>query len=230
MTTTDRGTAAPALVLARSIVVGGIAMLLGTVAHATAGGLLPDAATMVALTAALVGCTIPVLAGPAGYLRLAALIGGGQLAVHVALTVTAGHTGTTDAAVRVLPTTPLSRHGGVRDALTITAPNAEATPAGGSSGLIEHLLADATGTAALMTATHFAAAAALAFWLWRGEQALWTLIALLVRRWLRVPEVAALLAPTYRSHLSRSYDEQPAPRRTAIRSISRRGPPVFGVA
>lgn len=189
----------------RAVVVAGLAGGLGAGAHVAAGGRLPSAPVVLVVVASLVLVTAAALGRPASCRRLAVLVGGGQAAVHACLTATAGHGAAAAHHHAVAPPQPTltgsvgapgPRRVNALDQLAAATPGeALGTPGvpGSSTGLShvgQHLLADLTGTTLLMTLLHLAAAAAVAAWLFAGEQALWSLVVLL-GTWL-----GARLAPT----------------------------------
>ncbi|MAS55748.1 MAG: hypothetical protein CMJ44_14195 [Pimelobacter sp.] len=141
----------------RALLVTLVATTLGVAAHSLAGGLLPGPAVLVVLGCALLVVAAACLGTPASYGMLVALVGGGQLLVHLVLTASAGHGD------------PVAGHGA-----PLTATGASAAP-----HWVEHLRADLTGPHLAMAIAHLAAAAGVAAWLLRGERALWTLVALL---------------------------------------------------
>ena len=204
-----------------------VALTVGSMAHTAAGGLLPGPAVWVILFGALAVIATAALTSPAGYVRLFALIGGGQAAVHLVLSLAAGHVGSTPAAApRVVVETGSVRFGGVREQLAVVPePRSSAGPAGSDSRLVEHLVEHLAGADAWMLLTHLVASAAVAWWLWRGEQAAWSLIALLWG-W-----VVPLLSGSRRSprgsagRVAWRLADWVGHRPETTGSISRRGPP-----
>ncbi len=132
----------------------------------SADGLLPSPVTLGFLTLAMVVLSVPLLLGPASTRRLVAMLVGGQLVVHVVLTLATGHTAghTAHAQSTALPSLQGAPGAGMP---TITTPAA----------LWQHLVAD-LGVHLPMAAAHLAAAALVGWWLAGGERALWTLISL----------------------------------------------------
>ena len=141
----------------RALLVTVVAVALGVAAHSLAGGLLPGPAVLVVLGCGVLVVAAACLGTPASYGVLVALVGGGQLLVHLVLTASAGH-----------------GDQGLPHVAAPTATGATATP-----HWIEHLREDLTGLHLLMALAHLAAAAGVAAWLLLGENALWTLVALL---------------------------------------------------
>lgn len=167
-----------AMLWTRACLVAVVATALGTAAHTTAGGLLPGPVVLASMFSALLVVSAAALTTPASYLRILALVGGGQAAVHLVLTVTAGHAAPhAPAAGQPIPRVLKTRPGGVRDQLAVVSDPNAGTAATGSG--LQHFLDHLGGTDAPMMAAHLAAAGGVAWWLWRGEQSAWTLLALL---------------------------------------------------
>jgi hypothetical protein len=166
--------------------------------------------------------------------RIVALLVVGQTAVHVALTLTAGHRGDAPAATAThasgvaLPTESGQRVGSLLDGYEASV--------GQASGHVEPSLPVGSMFGELfahgpMMAAHLAAAAAVGIWLAVGERSLWALVALatavLVRplliawAWLRLA-----VLPTGPAAVPAA---PPAPPALALlaRSVSRRGPPAL---
>lgn len=218
--------ASPTLVCLRSLVVGAVATTLGVTAHSIAGGLIPGPFVLLSVIVIAAGIAAPSLRSPASYRSLALLIGIGQAAVHLVLTTTAGHAAPHSPTLAGPAGSPTpQRGGGVRETLAVV-PDVPAAGPSGPPHWVEHLAADATGTNAAMAVAHLVAAAGVAFWLWRGEQAMWTLIALLARR---------LLALTYDRQVVAARRQLPMPGNVLVvglrprgerrTPITRRGPP-----
>lgn len=74
------------MVWLRSLFAGGFAFFLGVGGHALDGGPVPSTAWLAVLFAATVCGSAPFLSGPPSTRRLVLLLGGGQSAIHVALT------------------------------------------------------------------------------------------------------------------------------------------------
>jgi hypothetical protein len=78
----------------RAALIAGVAVGAGTVAHASAGGLLPRTGVLAGLVVlATMGCAA-LLGPPASLRRIVLLLAGGQSLWHLLLTAMAGHTGT----------------------------------------------------------------------------------------------------------------------------------------
>ena len=205
------GRIGPWLLWSRALVLGGLATGLGAIGHVTAGGALPGAATLTTLTVVMVALSAPLLLRPATAARLALSLAGGQLIVHVVLTAAAGHGGTTSMAGMSAGT---------------MAGHAHAQPSGVP---VDAVLAHLGGHAPMMAA-HVAAAALLGLWLSSGEHALWTLIALAVRR-LVAPRPALAVVDARTRRLT-----TPTPRPAGPRSLwetlphPTRGPPLVAAS
>lgn len=177
----------------RALILAAVALASAAVAHLLADGLLPGAPTLVVLWLASAAAMGRWLSRPAGPARIAALLVGGQFAMHAVFTAVAGHAGdaVSRAAVAVtlppatLPAPAGARTGSLQDQY-LDQLHAAGAPAG--SGLavpawVQHLIADLSGPHALMALAHAGAAAAVGLWLASGERALWFLISLAADRW-----------------------------------------------
>lgn len=195
----------PWLLWSRALILGVLATGLGTAGHVGADGMLPGIGTMVTLVAVMVALSALLLLRPASGVRLALSLAAGQSVVHVVLTAAAGHA---DGA-------PMSGMPGMSGGHEHTQ-----SAATSMSALSDHLV----GHAPMMT-SHVAVAALLGLWLARGEDALWTLIALAARRLVVTPRVLAVVDVRVRRLTT------PTPRPAGPRSLwqalphARRGPP-----
>ncbi|GGD10992.1 hypothetical protein [Nocardioides daphniae] len=213
-----------AMLWTRAFLVAAVATALGTTAHVTAGGLLPGPITAVAAFSSLLVIAAAALTTPAGYVRIVVLVGGGQAAVHLLLTVTAGHVAPhAPVAARPVPPLQRARPGGVRDQLAVV-PDPDRATTTATPGL-QHLVDHVAGTDAPMMAAHLAAAAGVAWWLWRGEQSAWALLALLWG-WVTTPTGAPMRCTARARVLSPRPEDRACRLRESIGSISRRGPPL----
>lgn len=136
--------------LLRATVVAGVAVVLGAGAHQLGSGLLPGAGVLGAVALALVAVGVVALRSQASLLRLGVLVVGGQAAVHLVLSTTAGH----------------------------AEPSTSAGPpaTGRLDAALLHLVAHLAEVSPAMVFAHVGAAALVAGWLWYGEQTLWTLL------------------------------------------------------
>jgi hypothetical protein len=198
--------ASQALRWLRAVLLGGVTVLTGTVAHATAGGLLPSAAAMAALMACSVLLSAAVLGRTASIGLLVGFVAGGQTVIHVVLSVMSGHADE--------PAQPI--------AWTVD----------GLSSTAGAMVADLGAHAPMMMA-HFVAATGVALWLSVGERALWSIlhsVAVIVLR----PLLLALLAlrrlpataPLGRVSVLPDTPGFPAHLPALARSVVRRGPPL----
>lgn len=224
----------PWLLWPRAFCVGSLAVLFGVIGHVTADGLLPGPWILGLLLAFVVLLSGPMLSRPASRFRLVAMLVGGQMFVHLVLTITAGHRGdhaaspaVSSTGLRTLPTVDGHRVGSLQDAYQGMSGQpstlAPTLPVG-------HLLNDMSAHAPMM-AVHLAAATLVGLWLARGERCLWTVLALTGRR---VLAAVWLLAPLPPALLGGGVD--PADRTPAVpvsrwqaRPHSRRGPPLHAV-
>ncbi|WP_299932476.1 hypothetical protein [uncultured Nocardioides sp.] len=228
----------------RAAVVATVATSLGVIAHVLAGGLLPSWPGLVVILAVVMVVAAAALGRPASYPVIAGLVAGGQTGVHLLLTATAGHGS---------PHAPTASSGTMSPASTALSP-ASMTTADGAGGYarvmrqvpsgvegagapphwVQHLLDDMTGLNALMALGHLVAAALVSVWLWKGEQAVWGLMALLGARVRSRMEMACRTLPasmTTLPHPARGVTSTAVSHVRALRSpvagtTSRRGPPL----
>jgi hypothetical protein len=226
-------TAKGALLWSRAALVAFVALVAGAVGHVSADGLLPSPWVLAGVFAMSLPFCAAQLVRPAGMPRLVLLLVGGQTAVHVLLTLTAGHRG--DAVTvtghrdvqPVLPVQDGRRVGSLLDgyqSATHGGPAVEpALPVGSVLGEV--------ASHAPMMAAHLAAAALLGIWLALGERSLWALLALAERvvvgpvlvavAWLGLPPlVVAVPRPPDVPRV------RPA-RLLLAPTLSRRGPPAL---
>ena len=218
----------PVAIWARAALLAAVTMFLGVAAHVTADGLLPSTAWLVVFAVLAVVPCAALLARPASALRIVLTLAGGQALVHLALTVTAGHTAhagsghvhaegtrshldTAGSALETLQSAPLGT-----------------TPAGlTASGLVGHLVDHAP-----MMLVHVLAAALVGLWLAVGERALWTLLALTGALVLRPLLLVRALSGSAVSAVPVDAPADPEPRPPAptgllARCVVRRGPPLL---
>jgi hypothetical protein len=176
-------TAGQALRWLRALVLAGVALATGVVAHVGAGGFLPGPVGLVTLWLLAAASVAPLLGRQASTTRVVVLVMTGQTIIHLVLTALVGHRGdehglrpvSSPVSPPVIPTSAGRRTGSFLDHV---AP----VPAGGGHAewavpyWVQHLAADMTGPHALMALAHLAAAAAVGWWLAAGERALWTLM------------------------------------------------------
>ncbi|WP_107772831.1 hypothetical protein [Nocardioides sediminis] len=222
------------LLWGRAGVLSGFTFLVGALGHVTGGGLLPGLPGLVLLLAVGTALAATFLTRPASARLLVSLVVGGQVLVHGALSLTAGHAGghhtapapAPDAAPAplpgALPTSNGGRIGSLQDhyEATVGVPAATGLTVPDPAALLEH---------APMFLAHAAAGVLVGLWLAAGERAVWTLLALAVRTVLA--PLVVLLPPTptrrprpavvHRHPLHRS------PLDRVARSVVRRGPPAL---
>ena len=225
------------LLWARAGTLGAVVMLLGSVSHASAGGLLPHVGWLAAMLTVSTVLSARFLLQAVAPVRLVTLVVVGQALVHLGLTLAAGHRAAPSAGgLTDHPHAP--GEVGARHALEHAAEAAplatDAAPSLGSA-TVGHLVEHTAETGPVMLLAHLAAAVAVGLWLAVGESALWTVLALTstpvrtlissARRafgqWLLPP---ASLAPTLALAGSFSADLGPR-RRLDARVASPRGPP-----
>ncbi|HET7736727.1 MAG TPA: hypothetical protein VFK52_12170 [Nocardioidaceae bacterium] len=207
----------PVLRWTRALLLAGVALSTGSLAHASAGGLLPGPVAMTVLLLVGTGICAPLLGRPASRARVVLLVALGQSLVHVVLTALVGHVGDPVAATRQLHPVGAGQRTGTFFDQTMPPPTevALSTPP-----WITHLVAELSGPHAFMAVTHLAAAVLVGLWLASGEQALLALLQLGVAR--ALPEIL-LPAPLPRL-ATRSTTHTPLVRLWRD-AFARRGPP-----
>lgn len=227
-----------ALVLwARPSLTGLLAFGLGAVGHVTAGGLLPSPVFLAVLLVFMVLLGVPMLHRPASSLRIVAMLVGGQSIIHLVLSATAGHRGDESspgmaglassgaARLRELPVVDGHRVGSLQDAYQ----GMSGQPTSFAPTLpVGHLITDLSAHAPMMV-VHLAAAVLVGLWLGRGEQCLWTLIALTGRRVIVAAWSLAPVATMPRPGLAAAVHAEPELRASRWQALprSRRGPPLL---
>lgn len=210
----------------RALLLAAVVVAVGSVAHVSAGGLMPEAASVLALYAALAVACAGVLGREASAARLVALTVGGQVVVHGALSALAGHAAT--------PAMAHGPHGGMVHPGSAAPSSLASSLASSVVSVLGHGVADALERP-LMTAVHVAAAATVGLWLAVGERALWTLVRL-ARCTARGVLAAALTALRLHPVVLRSVRRTVGVRAVLVdplpllpvwsRGPARRGPPV----
>lgn len=219
----------------RAGLVGTLAFGLGVVGHVSADGLLPGPVLLTVLLTGSVLLSAPLLDQRASALRLVTMLVGGQTAIHVVLSVSAGHAGDGSAhagahsamppKVGTLPTVDGRRVGSLQDAYDGISGHAGAPDPALPVG---HLLSDLSAHAPMM-AVHLAAAVLVGLWLAYGEQFLWSILALTGRRLLVAAWALGVPVLQPAPRLAATADRVPVrPRPTwYVRPHSRRGPPAL---
>ena len=244
-----------ALRWARAALLAAVALFTGSVAHVSAGGLMPGATALVLILLASTTVAARFLGRPASTTRVIVLLMVGQTFVHGTLTALRGHRGDPSLATAPTPTpnpvpslpqpsTGTRRVGSLYDQLY----GAQGQVPGTGQHLqltvpapLQHLIADMTGPHALMAAAHLAAAALVGLWLAWGERSLWAMLTLLARGLGEItrPAITAyysvLLAVSCAARLLRvvvvpaAAESHSLLRRDRMlsRSVVRRGPPAL---
>ncbi len=224
-----------ALLWGRAVVLTASTFLVGALGHVTAGGLLPGPVALVSMLAVGTTLAAALLARPASARLLVALVVGGQTLVHAALSLTAGHAAdarTAPAATATparsgslsgsLPTDAGGRVGSLQDHYesTVGAPAATGLTVPDPAALLDHLP---------MFLAHAAAGVVVGLWLALGERAVWSLLALAVRRVLAPLVVLLPITPARRPRpaLVHLHPVHRTPRDRVARSVVRRGPPAL---
>lgn len=190
----------------RAGALGSVTLLTGTVAHATAGGLLPTPTLMAVLLVVSIAVTAVFLGRTASIGLLVGLLAGGQTVIHLVLSVVAGHAGEPPQQVSWTFDGLLDLGGALAGDLSVHAP---------------------------MMMAHLVAATGVALWLAVGEQALWRVLHSLAVIVLR-PLLRALIAlrgrrqPAPTSIIPVFHDPVLLPAHLPVlaRSVIRRGPPL----
>lgn len=194
------------MVALRAVVVAALSLLLATVAHVSAGGLLPATWTLALMGALCFTGTAMALDRQASRARLALLLVAGQTTIHFAMTALAGH----------------GDEGGL----------AASTVSGALRDAVHHLRVDAVADGPMMAA-HLTAAALTGLALGHAERALWAVLVLLARA---TALVALVLRPAAvpvaaRPVVLRSVLDADLPllrsRLLTGASVVRRGPPAL---
>lgn len=225
----------PWLVWPRAFCVGAVAFTFGVVGHVTADGLLPGPLLLAVLFGLSVLLSVPMLARPAGRLRLVAMLVGGQMLVHLVLTLSAGHRGDVTgiasgrpvpAGLRSLPVVDGRRVGSLQDAYQ--GMSGQSVGATTPTLPIGHLVSDLSAHAPMM-AVHLVAAAVVGLWLAYGERCLWTVLALTGRRVLAASWALGPVPGAPRPATRSAYAELPVVAASwwQARPHTRRGPPAL---
>lgn len=228
--------AGPWLLWLRAAVVGVAVFGIGAISHVSADGLMPGAGVSSLLLVICIVLAAPLLERPATRRRLVAMVVGGQTALHLALSLTAGH-GTSGQASSTaaanfdsapsLPVVDGRRVGSLRDAYD--AGTAGAAPAVDPDGahlgllhLVTHLITDAP-----MMLAHTVAAVLVGLVCAYGEQILWSVLLLASGRFAIPGALPALAVPGPRGgRVRRTPVTVPDPLWHAS-PVSRRGPPAY---
>lgn len=185
--------ATPALLWLRASLLATVVVVTSTLAHVSADGLVPGPLGLAALLAATTVVAARFLTRLASATRIVALLAGGQVAIHGALTLVSGHRDPGGHPAAVAPEAPaapvfdrLERTGSFFDQMDAAVPAGHATqdlatgsaPAAGLGHLVEHLATQSPW----MLLAHLVAVVGLGLWLAVGEHALWTVVTLSTTR------------------------------------------------
>jgi hypothetical protein len=221
------------LLWGRAVVLTGFTFLVGALGHVTGGGLLPGLPGLVALLAVGTVVAAAFLTRPASARLLVSFVAGGQVLVHGALSLAAGHGGqratpAPDTAAApappptALPTSAGGRIGSLQDhyEATVGVPATTGLTLPDPTVLLAH---------APMFAAHAAAGVLVGLWLAAGERAVWTLLALAVRTVLAPLVVLVTLTPARRPRPAavHRHPEHLTSLDRVARSVVRRGPPAL---
>ncbi len=220
------------LIWLRAFLLGAAALLSGTVAHASADGLLPSVAAMLVLLALSAAVAAWFLRRRVGGLRLVVLVLAGQTLVHLALTLLAGHRGDpVSAPVALTPVAPPAGHASLHEELMGGLPPAGSTTTP-TFGWVSHLVHHLSEQAPAMVAAHLLAAVALGLWLAVGEALAWSAL-MVTAAWL-VGLLRLVDAAGRSPHLVVVPAARPAPTDRVVvllpqltsHAVSHRGPPL----
>lgn len=187
MTATSRAT--PALLWSRAALVAVVVVVVSTIGHVSADGLLPGPLAFVALVLAATAVSARFLTHQASTRRMVGLLVAGQAVIHGVLSALAGHA---DDPVAVPPRPDFAfdgrqveRTGSYFDQVAAmqqgTALDAGASGSRGVEpvlGWLAHQVEHITEQSPLMVLGHLAAVVVLGVWLAVGERALWTFLCL----------------------------------------------------
>jgi hypothetical protein len=232
------------LLWGRAGVLAGFTFLVGALGHVTGGGLLPGLPGLALLLVVGTALAATFLTRPASTRLLVSLVVGGQVLVHGALSLTAGHAGgpagahhaapapapaTAAAPAGGLPTSAGGRVGSLQDhyEATVHVPKATGLTVPDPTVLLDAMLGHLP-----MFLAHAAAGVLVGLWLAAGERAVWTLLALAVRTVLAPLVVLLPLTPARRPRpaVVHRHPLHRTPLDRVARSVVRRGPPALPAA
>lgn len=183
---------------ARACALGLVAASVGVWGHVHAGGGDPSLAQLLLVWVAASALSAGFLLREAGWLRIAGLLLAEQLLIHTALMWMVGMRGSSMPGMASMP--GIAGMSGMREVTPVPSVN--------------------------MLVGHAVAAAIAGLWLWRGERAVWTLVALagtslrVLWRWCVVTAIPAVPVPRVEADLLALWGLRRA------RDTSRRGPPA----
>lgn len=222
------------LLWGRAGVLTGFTFLVGALGHVTGGGLVPGLPGLGLLLVVGTALAATFLTRPASTRLLVSLVVGGQVLVHGALSLTAGHGAGHEAGHGAaapstpaplpgsLPTGSGRRVGSLQDhyEATVAVPPATGLTVPDPASLLEHLP---------MFLAHAAAGVLVGLWLAAGERAVWTLLGLAVRTVLAPLVVLLPLTPARRPRpaVAHLHPLHPTTLDRVAGSVVRRGPPAL---
>lgn len=216
------------LLWARALVLAAVALLGGTVAHTAADGLLPSTRAMLVLLAAAALVASRFVRRPPSRTLTVLLVIGGQTAIHVALTLLAGHRGDVPASAPAVALAPAT--GSLHDELMGGRVPRAATPSG---EWVTHLARHVSEQSPWMVLGHLVAAVLLGWWVATGETAVCRLLVLVgvrLRERLTGP-TSPHPGPGRGTALRPPRDAAPAPvvrrRPWVVGALTHRGPPLL---
>lgn len=246
MTATSRAT--PVLLWTRAALIAVVVVLVSTIGHASADGLLPGPLAFAALFLGSTVAAARFLTRPASTTRMVGLLVTGQAVIHGLLSTLAGHAGDRG------PSSPppahsggfvfegrhVERTGSYLDQVEAMQPAAgPAVPDGATAGVawLSHQVEHLTSQNPLMLLAHLVAVVLLGLWLAVGEQALWTVVCLATSTFVvAVARAVCRLAVGLLAHVVRRVGRRPVPHgvgRDVVRHrwllrhvVAHRGPPA----
>lgn len=164
----------PWLRLMRAGLLAGATLAVAVVAHASADGNLPSEGGLFWIWLLATLTVAPMLGRPASTRRIVVLLCAGQAAIHLLLTVIAGHGPPPQRSAEATQFATTSMLGPHAHAPGTPAVHSHAASGTGASDVFGHLLGELTSLDGLiMTASHLAGAAVVGLWLATGEKILW---------------------------------------------------------
>ena len=164
----------PWLRLVRAGLLAGATLAVASIAHVSADGNLPSQPGMFWIWLLATVTVAPLLGRPASMRRIVALLCAGQAAIHLLLTVIAGHGPPQQRSAEAAQFATTSMLGPHAHPPGTPAVHSHASSGAGASDVFGHLLEELTSVDGLiMTASHLVGAAVVGVWLATGEKLLW---------------------------------------------------------
>lgn len=165
----------PCLRLTRAGLLAGATLAVASVAHASADGNLPSQAGMFWIWLLATLTVAPMLGRPASTRRIVVLLCAGQGALHLLLTVIAGHGPPPQRSAEAAQFATSSMLGPHAHPPGTPAVHSHAASGAGATDVFGHLLTELTSLdGMIMTVSHLAGAAVVGLWLATGEKLLWS--------------------------------------------------------